>query len=271
MSGENSDESLIKTPKQLVVLVVLGFVVPVLVAALGAYLVVTSSKKAAKGDASLDPAAVAARIKPVAEVVIAGADGGGAKAAQTGEQVVQKYCAACHTTGAAGAPKIGDKGAWAKHLGSGLEQMLHIAIAGKGSMPPRGGAADASDYELARAIVYMANQSGGKLKEPAAPKGAAPATSADVERSGEQVVQAACMRCHETGQGGAPRIGDKAAWSQRISQGVAAVTKSAIRGHGGMPARGGLADLTDKEVTNAILYMFGRAGAEDAAKNAAAK
>ena len=269
MSGEHTGESFIKTPKQLVMVVLLGFLVPVLAVSMLAYLVVGSSERAGKDRTSLEPNAVAARIKPVAEVVIAGAEAGNAKAARSGEQIVQQYCAACHTTGAAGAPKIGDKAAWAKHLGVGLDHLLKIAISGKGSMPPRGGAADLPDYELARAIVHMANQSGGKLKEPAAPRGAARA--ADTERSGEQVVQAACVRCHETGQSGAPRIGDKAAWSQRISQGVAAVTRSAIRGHGNMPARGGLADLTDKEVTNAILYMFGRAGDQAAAQKSATK
>jgi len=171
MSGEHSDESLIKTPKQLVTVVVLGFLVPVLLAALGAYLVVTGSKRAEKGDASLDPAAVAARIKPVAEVAIGEASGGAGKAARSGEEVVQQYCAACHATGAAGAPKIGDKGAWSKHLGGGLEHMLHTAIAGKGSMPARGGASDLSDYELARAIVYMANKSGGSSANPPRPRG----------------------------------------------------------------------------------------------------
>ena len=267
MSGEKSDQSLIKTPKQLAMVVVLGFVVPVLLVALVAYLVMTGSKMAGDNQSALETSAVAARIKPVADVAIAESGGGAAKAAQSGEQVVQQYCAACHATGAAGAPKIGDKVAWAKLIGSGLDQMLKIAIAGKGAMPPRGAATDLSDEELAGAIVYMANQSGGKLKAPAAPRGAAP----EAERSGEQVVQAACIRCHGTGQGGAPRVGDKAAWSPRISQGVAAVTKSAISGHGGMPARGGLADLSDREVTRAILYMFGRAGAEGETKEAAGK
>ncbi len=266
MSGEKSDQSLIKTPKQLIV-VLLGFTVSAFLVALAAYLLVTGSKTTGDKPSALDASAVAARIKPVAEVVFAESGGGAAKAAQTGEKVVQQYCAACHATGAAGAPKIGDKGSWATRIGSGLDQMLKVSISGKGAMPARGGAADLSDYELARAIVHMANQSGGKLKEPAAPKGAAP----QAERSGEQVVQAACIRCHESGQGGAPKIGDKAAWSRRISQGVDAVTKSAIRGHGSMPARGGLADLTDREVTRAILYMFGRAGAEGAAKGAAGK
>ena len=267
MSGENSEETLIKPPKQLMTLLAIGFALPALVAVLIAVLVMTEGRKLNQGPSSLDANAVAARIKPVADVAFAGSGGGAAKAAQTGEQVVQQYCAACHATGAGGAPKTGDKGAWAKHLGGGLDPLLKLAITGKGAMPPRGGAADLSDYELARAIVHMANQSGGKLKEPAAPKGAAPAA----ERSGEQVAQAACIRCHESGQGGAPRIGDKAAWSQRISQGVDAITRSAIRGHGGMPARGGLADLTDREVTSAILYMFARAGADGAANKAARK
>lgn len=266
MNGEKSDQSLIKTPKQLIV-VVLGFAVPVLIIALVAYLVVTGSRTTGDQQSALEAGAVAARIKPVAEVAFAEPGGGAAKAAQSGEQVVQQYCAACHATGAAGAPKIGDKGAWAKRLGEGLDQMLKTTITGKGAMPPRGGAADVSDAELSSAIVHMANRSGGKLKEPAVPKGAAPAA----ERSGEQVVQAACIRCHESGQGGAPRIGDKAAWSQRVSRGVDAVTRSAIRGHGSMPARGGLADLTDREVTRAILYMFARAGPEGAAKQAAGK
>ncbi len=269
MSGEKANKSLIKTPRQLIMVVALGVVVSALCVALLAYLVVTGSKKIDQDPSSLDANAVAARIKPVADVAVAESGGGAAKAAQTGEQVVQQYCAACHMTGAAGAPKIGDKGAWAKRIGAGLDQLLKNAIAGKGAMPPRGGAADLSDNELAGAIVHMANLSGGKLKEPAAPKGAAPAQAA--ERSGEQVVQAACIRCHETGVGGAPKIGDKAAWSPRISQGVDAVTRSAIRGHGNMPARGGLADLTDREVTNATLYLCGRVGTDGAGKQTAEK
>lgn len=267
MSGEKSDESLIKPSRQLMTFLAVGFSVPVLFAALLAYLVVADGRKLDHSQPSMDEKAVAARIKPVADVAFTESGGGAAKAAQTGEQVVQQYCAACHATGAAGAPKIGDKIAWAKHLGGGLDRLLKMSISGNGAMPPRGGAAGISDFELARAIVHMANQSGGKLKEPAAPKGTAPSA----ERSGEQVVQAACIRCHESGQGGAPRIGDKTAWSQRISQGVDAVTRSAIRGHGSMPARGGLADITDREVTRAILYMFGRAGADGAAKDAARK
>ena len=261
-------ESFIKSPRQLVFAVVLGFVVPVLAAVALAYLAVTSFKAGDRNHLSPDAEAeaVAKRIKPVGDVTFAEAVGGAAqvRAARTGEQVVQQVCAACHATGAAGAPKMGDAAAWSKRVGAGLNGLLKTAIAGKNAMPPRGGGADLSDYELERAIVYMVNRSGGSMKEPLAPK-----STAASERSGEQIVKAACAKCHETGEGGAPKIGDRGAWAQRVSQGVEAVTKSAIHGHGNMPARGGLADLTDAEVTRAILYMFSRAGAAGAAPAAA--
>ncbi len=78
------------------------------------------------------------------------------------------------------------------------------------------------------------------------------------DRSGEEVVRAQCSKCHETGKGGAPKIGDRSAWIPRMKQGLDALVRSAIRGHGGMPARGGMADLTDAEVRAAIVYMFNK-------------
>jgi cytochrome c5 len=115
--------------------------------------------------AALKPEAVAARIQPVGSVEI------GAPAAppgaRSGEEIVKNVCGACHTAGVANAPKIGDKGAWGKLAKDGLPSMLAAAIKGKGAMPPRGGAGDLTDTELARAIVHMANQSGQNLKEPA--------------------------------------------------------------------------------------------------------
>jgi cytochrome c5 len=77
-------------------------------------------------------------------------------------------CSACHATGALNAPKIGDKAAWGKHIGGGLEHLTQNAIKGTGQMPPRGGNPDLTDTEIARAIVFMANQSGASFKEPAA-------------------------------------------------------------------------------------------------------
>jgi cytochrome c5 len=81
------------------------------------------------------------------------------------------------------------------------------------------------------------------------------------ERSGAEVVAAQCVKCHETGLHGAPKINDRAAWTPRMKYGVDATVRSAIHGHGAMPARGGMADLTDAELRAAILYMFYPAGA----------
>ena len=76
------------------------------------------------------------------------------------------------------------------------------------------------------------------------------------ERSGKEVVEAVCAECHATGVKGAPRIGERAEWSARLSHGLGSAVNAAIRGHGGMPARGGKAELTDNEVRSAIIYMF---------------
>ena len=82
------------------------------------------------------------------------------------------------------------------------------------------------------------------------------------ERSGPEVVKAQCVKCHEAGLHGAPKIGDRTAWIPRMKYGVDATVRSAINGHGAMPARGGMANLTDTELRAAILYMFYPAGAE---------
>jgi cytochrome c5 len=76
------------------------------------------------------------------------------------------------------------------------------------------------------------------------------------DRSGELIVQTHCSKCHQTGVDGAPRIGDRAAWIPRARDGFDALTRAAINGHGHMPARGGLANLTDGEIRAAIAYML---------------
>lgn len=87
-----------------------------------------------------------------------------------------------------------------------------------------------------------------------------PAAAVDRERTGEEIVRQQCSNCHATGQHGAPRIDDRAAWVPRMKNGLDATVRSAIRGHGKMPARGGMADLTDTELRAAVLYMFNTAG-----------
>jgi cytochrome c5 len=171
-------------------------------------------------------------------------------AERSGKEVVESSCVACHGSGANGAPKIGDKKAWAKRASQGLTSLTQHALAGIRQMPPHGGNPKLSDTEIERAITYMVNQSGGHWIESTSK------TSRPVDRTGEQIYLAQCHKCHETGTGGAPKIGDRAAWIPRVKQGLDAVVRSAINGHGGMPARGGMADLTDSEMRNAVIYMF---------------
>ena len=173
-----------------------------------------------------------------------------ATAEKTGKQVVDSACIACHGTGVNGAPKIGDVKAWSKRAEQGLTSLTHNALSGIRQMPSHGGNPGLTDFEIERAITYMVNKSGGHWNEPinkSAPPG---------ERTGEQIVRMQCSKCHEAGVGGAPRIGDRAAWIPRVKQGLDPVVRSAINGHGGMPARGGMADLTDPEIRNAVVYMF---------------
>jgi cytochrome c5 len=173
---ENAEHaSFIKTPQQLIVVVLLAFLVPIF----GVVMLVQLVTSRPHADPSaLKPEAVAARIQPVGTIEV-GAPAA-APGARSGEEIVKTVCGTCHVPGVAGAPKIGDKAAWAPRIKEGLNRLLAEAVKGitvKGAMvmPPKGGAADLSDDEVARAIVYMANQSGGSMKEPAAAKPAAAA------------------------------------------------------------------------------------------------
>jgi cytochrome c5 len=73
-----------------------------------------------------------------------------------GETLYKQSCFVCHAAGVAGAPKLGDKAAWAPRIQQGMPAMLQNAIKGKGAMPPKGGS-NASDQELSAAIEYMVN------------------------------------------------------------------------------------------------------------------
>jgi len=249
--------ALIKTPRQLITVVILAFVVPVIVIVLLAKFV-TGSKTGGAGSDAMTPEAVSDRLRPVGMVALQQA--GGARALQGGEAVYKAACAACHSAGAAGAPKTGDAGAWSARIKQGFDTLVKHAVEGFKAMPAKGGNPDLDPIEVARAVAFMGNQSGGKFTEPAAPAAAQVAAAGAAGRSGEEIVKQVCGGCHESGKGGAPKIGDRAAWAKRVSHGVNAVTDSAIHGHAGMPARGGMASLTDPEMRSAVLYMFNAGG-----------
>lgn len=152
----------IKTPKQLLLAAFFSFVIPIFVI-IGLVYYVTSANKPAAGAVNVEKA-TAERIQKVGVVEIRDAN----REMKTGEEVFKAQCAACHATGAAGAPKLADAAAWGSRIKTGLEALYTSALKGKGAMGAQGGG-DFSDYEIARAVVYMANAGGAKFEEPAKP------------------------------------------------------------------------------------------------------
>jgi len=276
-------EGPIRTPKQLIATVVFAFLVPII----GIILLVTyvaSDKRSGAGSDGLSEEAVLRRIQPVGTVELR--DMSNPATLRTGEQVFTAQCAACHATGAAGAPKLGDNAAWAPRLAQGYDALLNSALKGKGAMGPQGGG-DFTDFEIGRAVVYMANQSGGKLAEPqaqsaeaaqtepsaadtaaaeqaaaavAAANQAAAAPAAEPSAgggaaAGQALYNQACQVCHAAGVAGAPKFGDKAQWESRLAQGLDALVASALNGKGAMPPKGGAMTASEADIRAAVSYM----------------
>lgn len=273
----------IKTPAQLLWTSFFAFVAPVFII-IGLVYFVTSGDKPAAGAVDQE-LATAVRIQRIGTVELRDAN----RPLQAGDAVYKAQCAACHDAGLAGAPKIGDTAAWAARISTGYDALLNSALKGKGAMGAQAGGAF-SDLEIGRAVVHLANASGGRLAEPAAegaaeaPAAAAPAAEAPaapaMPASGEQntVVAAApaaapapaasaavngqalynqaCAVCHVTGVAGAPKLGDKAGWAPRLGLGLEGLTASVIKGKGAMPPKGGAASASDAEIQAAVQYML---------------
>ena len=164
----------IKNPKQLLQAVFISFVLPIFIIIGLVYFVVSGFKPAGTNDAASmtlsgisDQArekALGERLQKVGAVEIRDVN----REMKTGEQVFNAQCTACHTTGAAGAPKLGDASAWGPRIKTGFETLLHSALQGKGAMAGQGGG-DFEEFEIARAVVYMANAGGAKFAEPVKP------------------------------------------------------------------------------------------------------
>lgn len=159
MAEQNDEGGLIRTPKQLIIAGILGIAIPVALALMVAQWV-TSGQTSAGAPTEV----VAKRIEPVAKVELAGTGG---SAVKPPEETYKTVCAGCHDAGVAGAPRLGDKVAWAPRIAVGLEKLAQSAIKGKNAMPPKGGTS-LSDEEFTRVVAYLANKSGASFKDPGA-------------------------------------------------------------------------------------------------------
>ncbi|WP_083928932.1 c-type cytochrome [Geopsychrobacter electrodiphilus] len=77
---------------------------------------------------------------------------------QRGQEVYDGVCHSCHSTGVAGAPKLGDKAAWSGRIAKGVDALVQSALNGKGSMPPKGGERTLNEAEIRAAVNYMVDQ-----------------------------------------------------------------------------------------------------------------
>ncbi|MCX8099400.1 MAG: c-type cytochrome [Casimicrobiaceae bacterium] len=160
-----SGEGFIKTPKQLIIAGVVALVTPVVLALMTAYLVASSKRI----DPNESPASVEQRIRPIGELVRAGdltpaaavapPVAAVAQSARSGEEVYRLACAACHEAGVAGAPKTGDKAAWAARIAQGMAVLYKHSIEGFKGMPARGGNSSLSDEEVKAAVDYQVARS----------------------------------------------------------------------------------------------------------------
>lgn len=163
----NDHEAGIRTPKQLIAAIVAGFLIPIICIVLLVQYVTTTHIDGAGSNAQTNEAVVA-RIKPIADQGFTLKDVNAPRVMQTGTEVYKAVCAACHTTGAAGAPKLGDTAAWSARLAQGYDTLVTHAVGGIRAMPAKGGNPDLDDVEVARAVAYMGNQAGAKFTEPEA-------------------------------------------------------------------------------------------------------
>ncbi|MDK6080199.1 c-type cytochrome [Massilia varians] len=282
--AHNEHQSLIRTPKQLVAAVT-GFFLVIVIGIILLVIYATSDRLTGAGTDSQASGVVESRIRPLADEGFALVDADAPRVLQAGAAVYAAVCAACHDGGLAGAPKTGDTGGWAARLGQGYDTLVKHAIEGIRAMPAKGGNPDLDDVEVARAVVFMANRSGASFKEPVAPAPAAaadaaaatpaPAAAAPADApapaaapavasadAGKNVYNAACIACHGAGIAGAPKLGDKAAWTARVAQGNAVLYEHAIKGFQGkagvMPPKGGAA-VSDADVKAAVDYMVASA------------
>ena len=177
------------TPQQFFVALWAGMFAPIIAIALILGLIAKiQGSHGEKDSLEYNEKATLARIKPVGELNIV--DASAPRVEKEGKQVFDEVCTACHTPGALGAPKFGNKADWAPRIKQGYDTLIKHAEEGIRQMPPRGGNPDLSDIEIARAVAYMADAAGAKFNPPAAPAapaaapGAAPAPGAAAPASG---------------------------------------------------------------------------------------
>ena len=150
-----------------------------------------------------------------------------------GKGIYEASCQACHTTGAGGAPKIGDVAAWNPRIKEGINTLYKHAILGYQGMPAKGACATCTTPEIQAAVRYIIHQTQSSSDNSSAtPKGPAyqPITSTEAQA----IYQDSCGMCHDTGKDSAPKLGDIPAWQPILKPGFDIVVLNTIQTHRGI-------------------------------------
>lgn len=180
---------------------------------------------------------------------------------KAGKAIYEQYCAGCHNMGGGGAPKFGDPSQWESKLTLGLNPVYDHAIKGIGGMPPKGNCDSCTDEQVKTAVDYIVSHSRGEAgKKIAAPN---PSESLTSLARGKQIFDRVCSVCHREGQLGAPKLGDKTAWTPLLKENVDVLVERAINGYKGHPAMGACYQCSDADVIAAVKYMVQEGGDGD--------
>ena len=175
--------------------------------------------------------------------------------ASKGQQIYDKYCAACHNSGAAGAPKITDNMAWKQRLEKGKKQLHTNAIKGYNSMPAKGNCVSCSDDDIIKSVDYIldfaSSASGVEIHQVKVRTG--PQVSYNV---GRKVYNKYCSTCHNDKLFKSAHPSNSAYWQEKLSQGMDVLYSRTIKGYKAMPAKGGCVECTNLEVIAAVKYLL---------------
>ena len=181
-----------------------------------------------------------------------------------GKKTYQSHCAACHSTGIGGAPKVGVASDWTALGKTPMFILFENVWHGISIMPPKGGCQSCSREDLTSAVAYMLKQSrktassaGGKSGGSSRQKVSSSTVSLAV---GEKIYKAHCSACHASGAAGAPKYGDDQAWVNRLKLGLGKLHQNALNGIGAMPAKGGCGSCSKDQIISAVDYLVAGSG-----------
>ena len=180
-----------------------------------------------------------------------------------GKKTYQSHCAACHSTGIGGAPKVGVASDWAALGKTPMFILFENVWHGISIMPPKGGCQSCSREDITSAVAYMLKQS----KKSASSAGSTGGSSKQALPSntlslavGKKIYEAHCSACHASGAAGAPKYGDMKAWASRLKLGLDNLHHNALNGIGNMPAKGGCSSCSKDQIISAADYIVAGSG-----------